>query len=89
MIDDAQIVELIKNQAQTGQLVLDMHTRLFGNGQPGVLQMLHEADKSVDIRVSKLETTSAVTAWKLGTMSAFAGAALATGVQYLRIKLKF
>ncbi len=42
--------ELLKELASTKTLVLDMHHRLFGNGQPGFVA-------SMDTRVKTLENT--------------------------------
>ena len=43
----------------------------------------------VEERVGDLESAKTVLAWKLGTISAGAGAALAIGAQWLAVKLGF
>ena len=46
MIEDAVIIELIKGQSTTQQMVKDLTTRLIGgDGQKGVLIAMHEEHK--------------------------------------------
>lgn len=69
-MDDSVLINFMNKQteitSQTNQRVEDMHTRLFGNGQPGALKYLadaaHEAKEEaakvrteLDSRVDKLE----------------------------------
>ena len=46
MIEDAVIIELIKGQSTTQQMVKDLTTRLIGGeGQKGILPAMHEEHK--------------------------------------------
>ena len=49
-IADRQTAHEVKT-AEIATIVTSMNTRLFGNGQPGVLHFLSEATKTVDARV--------------------------------------
>jgi len=64
---DNVLLDLVKGQAKTQQMVSDMSTRLLGGeGQPGVLKLMHDehkeqfneldaADKKTDERVDTIE----------------------------------
>lgn len=81
----------------------ETHIRLFGGeGIKGSLVYLHEQDEALEKKIEKvkdnevkdlsdkvtaLEKSSILTSWKLGTVSAGAGAALSFGIGYLKTKL--
>ena len=52
---DNDLKELIAGQARIEQAVTDMNNRLFGNGQPGVIQYLVTEQKSLDSRIKTVE----------------------------------
>ncbi len=55
---DANVIllDLVKGQEKTQQMVTDMSNRLFGtSGQPGALFIMHDDQKALEIRVQKVE----------------------------------
>lgn len=53
MIEE-DIKELIRGQSQISQKVDDMHGRLFGNGQPGLIQHLHTQSESLEAKINDI-----------------------------------
>lgn len=59
---EATIISLTKESAITSRIVSDIHTRLFGNGQPGELDkmstLIDQSIKAVDTRLKRQESFS-------------------------------
>ena len=58
-----------------------LRRELLGNGQPGRIQIIEKKLAEVDETAESLQTSATSLRWKLGSISAFSGAAVATGIQ--------
>lgn len=80
---ESDIKDLIVGQARMEQQLTDMNNRLFGNGQPGLIQYFAKEIEDIKDDQAKLDKDAGILAWKLGSMSAFAGAVLSLGSQWV------
>lgn len=81
-MDSEQYDSVIKGLTRIESEQQSFRRELLGNGQPGRIQIMELDIKDVQGKASVLDKESGVLQWKLGTMSAIAGAILATAIQY-------
>jgi hypothetical protein len=71
--DSERLAVISERSAVIESTLLDVKRQLFGNGQPGQIQLLHSRVSTVDKRVDLLEN------WKWWVVGAGVGAGTALG----------
>ena len=82
-MDSEQFVEIMSGISRVETEQQSLRRELLGNGQPGRIQKIELDFENIRIRQGALEKSAAVTVWKLGTLSAVAGASLTVTAQWL------
>lgn len=72
-MDATQEIEQVQTIARVETLVLDMHHRLFGNGQPGVLAEFEKRLATVETARSELRGVARFMRWSLVAAPAVLG----------------
>ena len=82
-MDSEQFGEIMSGITRVETEQKNLRRELLGNGQPGRIQVIESDFETLRIRQGTLEKSAAVTVWKLGTLSAVAGASLTVTAQWL------
>jgi hypothetical protein len=81
-MDSEQFAQIMSGITQINTQQADLRRELLGNGQPGRIQILESEMEKVKTTAADLQKEAAGLRWRLGTMSAAAGAALSVGIQW-------
>jgi hypothetical protein len=82
-MEPEQFLQLMTGITEVKTEQAAMRRELLGNGQPGRIQILEAKVSKVELSAELLKNEAGGIRWKLGTVSALAGSAMAVVVQWL------